>query len=97
MKDSKRMERGTVKENSSTKMEACMREIGIKTKWKAMELSTINLEGLLIKVSGKMINFTGRENFTTKIPNLWKACLTIVILMMLTTTGFYMRDNSMKI
>ena len=91
MKALKSMNKGMVLVNFITKMGDTMMGTGAKIKWVGMDHYTISLVSLLIKVNGKMINFTGMENFimnfllTSDKKEL--KVLTIVILIVLMTIG----------
>ena len=97
MKALKKMVRDTGTESFSIRMVVCMREIGIRTKWKVMELFTMNLEKLLMKVNGKMINSMAKENSITKTRSLYKILSITAILTMLTITGHCTRESFFKI
>jgi hypothetical protein len=97
MKALKKMGRDTGTESFFIRMVVCMRGIGIRTKWKVMELFTMNLEKLLMKVNGKMINFMAKGNSITKTHSLFKILSITAISTMLMITGHCMRESFLKI
>ena len=91
MRDTKLMEKGTVKAHSTTKTEVNMKGSGRMIRWLAQVLFITNQMSRLIKGSGLTINSMVKACFTTKILKNFMLLSTIKISMRWMTAGLLMK------